>query len=74
MFAIPVTNYVHEKQLTRDQRYAWAILDTFDMLSPYYDQPMTEPEAVRVLSQAGVSVTRTQEPGLNLVGIRTSGN
>lgn len=74
MFAIPVANYVHEKQLTRDQRYAWAILDTFDMLSPYYDQPMTEPEAVRVLSQAGVSVTRTQEPGLNLVGIRTSGN
>ena len=70
MFAIPVANYVHEKQLTRDQRYAWAILDTFDMLSPHYDQPMTEPEASKALASAGVIVSRTREVGLNLVGVK----
>ena len=68
MFAIPVANYVHDKQLSRDQRYAWAILDTFDMLSPYYDQPMTETEAATALKQEGVSTRRSQQEGLNLVG------
>ena len=32
-FAIPVANYVHERQLSMAQRYRWAILDTFDMLA-----------------------------------------
>ena len=68
MFVIPVANYVHEKQLTRDQRYAWAILDTFDMLSPQFDQPMTEAEAVAPLKDAGVTVRRSSIDGLNLVG------
>jgi hypothetical protein len=26
------------------QRYDWAILDTFDMLSPQYDQPRAQQE------------------------------
>jgi hypothetical protein len=73
MFAIPIANYVHEKQLNRDQRYAWAILDTFDMLSPYYDQPMTEAEASSALKDAGVTAERTPQYGLNLVGTRTDG-
>jgi ubiquinone/menaquinone biosynthesis C-methylase UbiE/uncharacterized protein YbaR (Trm112 family) len=68
MFLVPIANYVHENQLSRDQRYAWAILDTFDMLSPYYDQPMTENEAVEPLRAEGVSVQRTSQRGLNLVG------
>lgn len=68
VFLIPVANYVHEKQLTRQQRYAWAILDTFDMLSPFYDQPMTEPEATSALSEAGVASRRNRMDGLNLVG------
>lgn len=68
MFAIPVANYVHEKQLNREQRYAWAILDTFDMLSPYYDRPMTEKEAARALESAGVEVSRNPNSGLNLTG------
>lgn len=70
IFAIPVANYVHEKQLDRDQRYAWAILDTFDMLSPAYDQPMTEPEAREPLREAGFEVSRLTYGGLNLVGKR----
>ncbi|MFN6962561.1 MAG: methyltransferase domain-containing protein [Pyrinomonadaceae bacterium] len=68
MFAIPVANYVHERQLTREQRYAWAVLDTFDMLSPYYDQPMTESEAAAALAAGGVKARRTGQNGLNLVG------
>ncbi len=40
-FTIPVANYVHRNDFSRDQRYAEAVLDTFDMLSPAYDSPMT---------------------------------
>ena len=71
MFAIPVTNYVHEKQLDRDQRYAWAILDTFDMLSPHFDQPMTELEATTALAEAGVAeFSKPTDLGANIVGKR----
>lgn len=69
-FVIPIANYVHEKQLSKEQRYAWAILDTFDMLSPYYDQPMTEPEAVGALKTAGVDAKRRRMDSVNLVGTR----
>jgi len=68
MFAIPIANYVEDKQLNRKQRYAWAVLDTFDMLSPYYDQPMTETEAAAALETAGVHCSRSGQRGLNLVG------
>jgi len=71
MFAIPVANYVHEKQLKRHQRFAWAILDTFDMLSPAFDQPMTEEEARRPLTVAGFDISRKTLDGLNLVGKRS---
>jgi hypothetical protein len=70
-FVIPVANYVHEEQLNDRDRYAWAILDTFDMLSPYYDQPMTEEEAVSGLAEVGIVAHRTTAPGLNLVGQRS---
>ena len=70
-FTIPIANYVHEKQLSRDQRYAWAILDTFDMLSPYYDQPMTEGEARDALKNSKISLDRTDRNGLNLIGIKS---
>jgi len=69
-FTIPVANYVHEKQLSEPDRYQWAILDTFDMLTPYYDQPMTEAEASAALADVGIDVKRTAESGLNLIGKR----
>ncbi len=68
MFVIPVANYVDEKRLSRKQRYDWAVLDTFDMLSPHYDQPMTEEEAVNALKGTGLAVTRNRYDGLNLIG------
>jgi ubiquinone/menaquinone biosynthesis C-methylase UbiE len=70
IFLIPVANYVHEKQLNRDQRYAWAVLDTFDMLSPAFDLPMTELEAKEPLADSGIEVSRLTLAGLNLVGKR----
>lgn len=73
-FLIPVANYVHEKQLSRDQRYAWAILDTFDMLSPHFDQPQTESEATSALAKGKiVEIQRLANAGLNLKG-KKAGN
>jgi len=68
-FIIPVADYVDKPQLSFRQRYRWAILDTFDMLSPEYDQPQTQGEAERSLSAASIiNIRRLGNPGLNLVG------
>jgi hypothetical protein len=68
-FVIPVANYVRETSLTRKQRYDWAVLDTFDMLSPYYDQPQTQTEAETALASAGAGdLRRLNNAGLNIVG------
>lgn len=70
-FAIPVANYTNERALTRQQRYDWAVLDTFDMLSPEYDQPQTYEEVERALSAAGITdLRRLPNAGLNVVGVR----
>jgi SAM-dependent methyltransferase len=53
-FAIPVANYVEKQDFTRAQRYDEAVLDTFDMLSPAYDRPMTAEEVEQALRRAGV--------------------
>lgn len=68
-FAIPVANYVGERQLGLRQRYAWAVLDTFDMLAPRYDQPQTEDGVRSAMQAAGVGgIQRSNAPGLNLIG------
>ncbi|HEV7377722.1 MAG TPA: methyltransferase domain-containing protein [Pyrinomonadaceae bacterium] len=73
MFAIPVANYVSESKLTLRQRYHWAILDTFDMLSPQYDQPQTYHDAETPLRSEGIEeITRLQNGGLNLIGRKTT--
>ncbi|PYO09573.1 MAG: class I SAM-dependent methyltransferase [Gemmatimonadetes bacterium] len=38
---IPVSNYEGIFPLSREQLREWAILDTYDMLSPTYDKPQT---------------------------------
>lgn len=40
-YLIPVANYTGVYPLTRDQLREWALLDTFDMWAPAYDQPQT---------------------------------
>lgn len=68
-FIIPYANYVDMPELSSvKKRYEWAILDTFDMLSPAYDKPMTE-KAVRqslALSEV-VEVKRLPNPGVNVI-------
>jgi SAM-dependent methyltransferase len=71
-FAIPVANYVSEPELSAKQRYDWAILDTFDMLSPQYDNPQTKQEVADALSAEGIGeLERLPNPGVNLVGRRS---
>jgi ubiquinone/menaquinone biosynthesis C-methylase UbiE/uncharacterized protein YbaR (Trm112 family) len=71
MFTIPVANYVHERTLTREQRYDWAVLDTFDMLSPQYDQPRTQAEIEEALAASGVvELKRLPNPGVNIIGCK----
>jgi hypothetical protein len=48
-FTVPVAVYVDREGFTDAQRYTEAILDTFDMLSPEYDSPMTWGEVERTL-------------------------
>jgi SAM-dependent methyltransferase/uncharacterized protein YbaR (Trm112 family) len=70
-FAVPVANYTDERRLNARQRYRWAIMDTFDMLAPEFDQPQEESAATAVLGRAGVvNVRRLANGGLNLVGER----
>ena len=68
-FAIPVANYVNDPELTASARYRWAILDTFDMLAPQYDQPQVEEDAAQALKAGGLTeIKRLNNPGLNLIG------
>jgi hypothetical protein len=69
-FAIPVANYVGVLPLDMRQRYRWALLDTFDMLSPAYDQPMTEPQLRAALPPSIGDLRRRETQGLNMVGTR----
>ena len=43
-FLLPVANYPWQTDLPREVRYDQAVLDTFDMLSPWYDRPVTAEE------------------------------
>ena len=71
MFTIPVANYVNETSLTPKQRYDWAILDTFDMLSPEFDFPRTQKEVEEALTAGGVvDLRRLPNPGVNIVGAK----
>lgn len=54
-FAIPVANYPGDKLSGREQRYREAVLDTFDMLAPAFDEPMTAGEVESALRRAGVA-------------------
>ena len=70
-FTIPVANYVERDDLNREQRYQEAILDTFDMLSPRYDSPMSWGEVEATLRGSGAERWRflTRAP-VNVVGER----
>lgn len=68
-FIIPYANYVDMPELTSmRKRYEWAILDTFDMLSPAYDKPMTEKAVRQSLELSEVTdIKRLPNPGVNVI-------
>ena len=70
-FALPVAAYPERTEYTPEQRYAEAVLDTFDMLAPAYDSPMTWQEIERALRKAGARdwTFRTKVP-INVFGTR----
>lgn len=60
---IPVANYQGIYPLTEQQLLEWAILDTFDWLSPHYDQPQT-PDALKTgLETVGLEEVRVFRAG-----------
>jgi len=51
---LPVANYDGMYGLNGRQLREWAVLDTFDMLSPTYDQPQTPRTLHRWTHEAGL--------------------
>lgn len=50
-FLIPIATYQDSGEFSTEQRYREAVLDTFDMLAPAYDEPMTWAEVDRALAE-----------------------
>ena len=72
-FILPVANYVDFKELSMRQRYQWAVLDTFDMLAPAYDNPQRYADVVEIMKERNIGeIQRLSNPGLNLVGTKIS--
>lgn len=70
--AIPVATYVNMPELeNRELRYEFAVLDTYDMLAPEFDEPMTADEVADALSALRPAELkfRSRVP-VNVVGIR----
>lgn len=63
-YAIPVVNYEGRLPLTRAQLKEWALLDTFDMLAPRYDQPQSPGTVERWFKRAGFEDVEVFRDGL----------
>ena len=66
-YLVPVVNYAGVLPLTSEQVRDWAILDTFDMLSPAYDEPQSPETVSRWLTEAGMTEVEVVRTG-HLVG------
>jgi len=64
---IPVADYTGIFPLSEQQLKEWALLDTFDMLAPEYDNPQTAATVRRWLHSAGLSNVEVFH-GAHLVG------
>jgi hypothetical protein len=61
-YAVPVANYEGVFPLTMEQLREWAILDTFDMLSPHHDHPQSAKTLKRWFEQAGMKDIQVGRP------------
>ena len=64
---VPVANYKGIYPLTDEQLLEWAILDTFDWLSPAYDNPQTAKTVRLWFERAGLQDIEVLKAG-HLVG------
>jgi hypothetical protein len=64
---VPVANYAGELPLDERQLLEWSLLDTFDWLSPAYDQPQTAATVREWLERAGMQHIEVLKAG-HLVG------
>jgi len=69
-FLVPVANYVDHVDLPRQIRYDETILDTFDMLSPRFDHPVTEVEVERALADVAAELEFRSRWPLVVAGVR----
>jgi hypothetical protein len=72
-FSSPFAVYLESERpgWTRAQRYRESLLDTFDMLAPRFDEPMTEREVRDAVDSFRLAELRfTDAAGLNVVGRR----
>jgi hypothetical protein len=53
--AVPVVDYTGVYPLSPKQLEEWALLDTFDMLAPAYDNPQSAPTIMRWFRNAGLT-------------------
>lgn len=60
--AVPVADYEASLPLDERQRLEWAVLDTFDWLSPRYDQPQTADTMRRWAEAAGLVDVHIHQP------------
>ncbi len=64
---VPVANYEGIHPLSRSQLLEWAVLDTFDMLSPEHDHPQSAKTLRAWFEQAGLEQIKVFHPA-HLVG------
>lgn len=63
---LPVANYTGRLPLSKKQMLEWALLDTFDMLSPQFDNPVTFSQVFKMFIDSGLSnVNVKYEIGMN---------
>jgi SAM-dependent methyltransferase len=67
MRLVPVANYAGVLPLSSEQLVEWALLDTFDWLSPRYDQPQTATTLRTWLVECGLDDVEVEKAG-HLVG------
>ena len=60
---VPCWNYTGLLDLTPDELRAWAVLDTFDALSPRYDRPQTLESVEEWVQAAGLEDTEVRVGG-----------
>jgi SAM-dependent methyltransferase len=65
---VPCWNYTGTLPLTPEQIASWAILDTFDALSPRYDSPQSEETLAAWCNEAGLEDVQIKATGNGIVG------